>query len=98
MTIRKRRKVPPLEPIAGNGLLERRALPGRGIVFAGAMTAGAGASLTGAAAEPLKDEPWSEGVGAVVPPLQVPSPFEKDVVRSLSNPNRDFRTSHARTR
>lgn len=97
MTIRKCRKVPPLEPIAGNGLLDRRALLGRGIVFAGAMTAGAGASLTGAAAEPLKDDPWSEEVGAVVPPLQVPSRFEKDVVRSLSNPNRDFRTSHART-
>ncbi len=97
MTIRKRRKVPPLEPVAGNGLLDRRALLGRSIMFAGAMTAGAGASLTGAAAEPLKDDPWSEEVGALVPPLQVPSRFEKDVLRTLSNPNRDFRTSHART-
>jgi sulfane dehydrogenase subunit SoxC len=97
MTIRKRRKTPMLEPVAGNGLLDRRALLGRGIMFAGGMTAGAGASLTGAAAEPLKDDPWSEEVGAVVPPLQVPSRFEKDVVRTLSNPNRDFRTSHART-
>jgi sulfane dehydrogenase subunit SoxC len=97
MTIRKRRKAPRLEPVAGNGLLDRRALLGRGIAFASAMTAGAGASLTGAAAEPLKDDPWSEEVGAAVPPVQVPSRFEKDVVRTLSNPNRDFRTSHART-
>jgi hypothetical protein len=35
MTIRKRRKAPPAEPIAGNGLLDRRMLLGRGIMFAG---------------------------------------------------------------
>jgi len=35
MTIRKRRTAPPLEPVAGNGLLDRRALLGRGIMFAG---------------------------------------------------------------
>ena len=29
------------EHVAGNGLLDRRALLGRGIAFAGAMTAGA---------------------------------------------------------
>ena len=42
MSIRKRRKdgsaFPPLEPIAGNGLLDRRALLRRGIVLAGAVT------------------------------------------------------------
>ena len=33
MTIRKRRiEAPPLEPVAGNGLLDRRALLGRGIM------------------------------------------------------------------
>ncbi len=32
-----------------------------------------------------------------MPPYQVPSRFEKDVVRTLSNPNNEFRTSHART-
>ena len=52
MTIRKRRTAPP-EPVAGNGLLDRRALLGRGIVFAGATTTGVGTLLTGAAAEPL---------------------------------------------
>jgi hypothetical protein len=57
MSIRKRRKdgsaFPPLEPIAGNGLLDRRALLGRGIVLAGAVTTGASTALTSAAAEPL---------------------------------------------
>jgi sulfane dehydrogenase subunit SoxC len=41
--------------VAGNGLLDRRALLSRGIAIAGATAAGA--SLTGAAAEPLKDDP-----------------------------------------
>ena len=62
MTIRKRRKAPP-EPVAGNGLLDRRALLGRGIVFAGATTTGVGTLLTGAAAEPLKNDPWSLEMG-----------------------------------
>ena len=79
MRIRKRRAAAgPLEPVAGNGLLDRRALLGRGIVFAGAMTTGS--SLTGAAAEPLKDDPWSLEVGAVLPARQVPSRFERDTV------------------
>src|ERR1700732_1963236 len=97
MTIRKRRKIPPPEPIAGNGLLDRRMLLGRGIMFAGAMGTGAAGSLTGAAAEPLKDDPWSLEMGSVVPAYQVPSRFEKDVVRMRSNPNNEIRTSHART-
>jgi sulfane dehydrogenase subunit SoxC len=97
MTIRKRRTAPPPEPVAGNGLLDRRALLGRGIMFAGATTTGVGAVLTGAAAEPLKDDPWSLEMGSVVPAYQVPSRFEKDVVRTRSNPNNEFRNSHART-
>ena len=36
--------------VAGNGLLDRRALLGRGIMVAGAMGAGAAGALTGAAA------------------------------------------------
>ena len=67
------------EPVAGNGLIDRRALIGRGIAFAGAMT---GAGATGAAAEPLADAPWSLEMGAVTPALQTPSRFEKHVVRS----------------
>src|SRR5260221_2675399 len=97
MTIRKRRQAPPLEPVAGNGLLDRRALVGRGIVLAGAMSTGVGSSPIRAAAEPLRDDPWSLETGAIPPALQTPSRFEKDVVRSLSNPNGEPRTSHART-
>src|SRR6266853_1623321 len=97
MTIRKRRQAPPLEPVAGNGLLDRRALLGRGIVLAGAMSTGVGSSPIRAAAEPLRDDPWSLETGAITPALQTPSRFEKDVVRILSNPNGEPRTSHART-
>ena len=98
MRIRKRRtQPPPLEPVAGNGLLDRRALLGRGIVLAGAMTTAAGASLNSAAAEPLKNDQWSLETGAAVPPLQTASRFEKAVVRTLSNPNNELRNSHART-
>jgi sulfane dehydrogenase subunit SoxC len=86
---------PSLEPVAGNGLLHRRALLGSGIVFAGAL--GTGASLTSAAAEPLAEPEWSLYPGAVTPLLQTPSKYEKDVVRNLSNPKGEPRTQHART-
>ncbi len=98
MSNRKNRNggAPPLEPVAGNGLLDRRALLGRGIMLAGAATMGAG-SLTGAAAEPLKDDPWSGHQGSNVPVLEKPSRFEDKVKRILSNPNGEPRTQHART-
>src|SRR5882757_9656689 len=76
MTIKERRPRSPMPDVAGNGLLDRRALLGRGIMFAGATAAGAGASLTSAAAEPLKDDPWSLTMGAITPPRQEPSRFE----------------------
>ena len=37
MRKRKAGGAPPLQPVAGNGLLHRRALLGGGIVFAGAL-------------------------------------------------------------
>jgi len=43
--------------VAGNGLIDRRALLGRGVVLAGAM--GAGIAPAAAAAAPLADDPWS---------------------------------------
>ena len=86
---------PPLEFVAGNGLLHRRALLGGGIAFVGAL--GTGAASTGAAAEPLKDPDWSLYPGQVTPVLQTPSRFEKNVVRILSNPKGEPRTQHART-
>jgi sulfane dehydrogenase subunit SoxC len=97
MSTKERRSISHGPDVAGNGLLDRRALLGRGIMFAGATAAGAGASLTSAAAEPLKDDPWSLTMGAITPPRQEPSRFEKNVVRTLSNPNHEFRNSHART-
>jgi sulfane dehydrogenase subunit SoxC len=99
MTDRKRRErgAPALEPVAGNGLLDRRALLGRGIMLAGAAATGTGASLTGATAEPLKDDPWSGHQGTTIKPIETPSRYEEKVKRILSNPNGEPRTQHART-
>jgi sulfane dehydrogenase subunit SoxC len=82
--------------VAGNGLLHRRALLGRGLALAGAVGTGAGLS-TGAAAEPLTEPDWSLFPGGAMPPYQVPSPFEKSVVRLIDNPKSDPVISHART-
>src|SRR5262245_18802621 len=90
-----RGRAPSLESVAGNGLINRRALLGQGIAIASAV--GTGVGMTSAAAEPLKDEKWSLQFGAVTPTLQTPSQFEKNVTRSPSNPNGEFRNSHART-
>ena len=92
---RKRRTFEP-EIVAGNGLIDRRALLGRGIVFAGAAV-GSGASITGAAAEPLAVDPWSLGPGEVIPAYGTPSKYEAKVVRTLTNPKGEPRTANART-
>ena len=89
LTRRERPRSPEL--VAGNGLIDRRALLGQGIVAVGALAAGA------ARAAQLENEAWSLQFGAITPALQTPSPFEKDVTRILSNPTGEFRTSHART-
>jgi len=91
----RRQGAPSLDFVARNGLIHRRALLRSGLTIAGAL--GAAGSSTCAAAEPLVDAPWSLAVGEVMPSVQTPSPFEKGVTRALSNPNGDFRTSHART-
>jgi len=91
----RRRAAPSLADVAGNGLIDRRAVLAGGIAVAGAASAAAVA--TGAAAEPLTDAPWSLQYGAFPQPVQPRSPYEKDVVRALSNPNGEFRTSHGRT-
>src|SRR4029077_17229477 len=93
-TSNRRGRSPSLDPVAGNGLINRRALLGQGIALAGAAGV---TGATGAAAEPLKDEAWSLAFGEVTPALQTPSRFEKDVARTLSNPKGEFRNSHART-
>src|SRR5262249_48410634 len=96
MTSKERRSRSHLPEVAGNGLLDRRALLGRGIRSAGAAATGAG-TATGASAERCKDDPWSMTMGAVTPLRQEPSRFEKHVVRTLSNPNNELRNSHGRT-
>ena len=88
------RSLPP-DFVAGNGLINRRALLGKSFAVAGAV--GVGGVANGAAAEPLKEEQWSLEFGGNTPALQTPSPFEKNVTRTLSNPKAEFRNSHART-
>src|SRR5579864_3471551 len=84
------------EVVAGNGLLHRRALLGQGLIFAGAVGSGLGAA-TGAAAEPLREGPWSLNVGTPIPAYQTPSRFEARVVRTRDNPDNVPRNSRART-
>jgi sulfane dehydrogenase subunit SoxC len=86
-----------IEQVAGNGLLHRRALLGRGIMVAGAMGAGSAGLLTGAAAEPLAEAPWSLEPGEVTPPYGRPSRFENSVVRTVDNPKNEPSGSRART-
>jgi sulfane dehydrogenase subunit SoxC len=93
MSFRKRRHGDSPPTVAGNGLLDRRALLGSGIALAGAI----GTSLTSAAAEPLANGPWSLAPGVPVPPYGQPSKFEQKVVRTLSNPKLEPRGSAART-
>jgi sulfane dehydrogenase subunit SoxC len=86
-----------LEPVAANGLLHRRALLRQAAAFAGALSAGTGLKTTGAAAEPLVEPDWGLAPGDPVPAYQTPSKYAKNVVRSLSNPNFEPRTSQSRT-
>jgi sulfane dehydrogenase subunit SoxC len=93
---RKHRSQEP-QTVAGNGLLDRRTLLGRGIIIAGAAGAGVSTALNGAAAEPLAVDPWSLAPGAVIPAYGTPSKYEAKVVRSLTNPKGEPRTANART-
>jgi sulfane dehydrogenase subunit SoxC len=94
---KSRRNGSSIQQVAGNGLLDRRALLGRGLMLAGAMGAGTAGSLTGAAAEPLVEAPWSTHPGDVTPPYQRPSQFENNVVRTVDNVNNEPGGSRART-
>jgi sulfane dehydrogenase subunit SoxC len=96
-TSRHRHGAESVPQVAGNGLLDRRVLLGRGALLAGAVGAGAASAVTGAAAEPLVDGPWSNEVGDAIPPYQTASRFEKNVVRTVDNPKNEPRNSRART-
>jgi len=84
-----------LEPVAANGLLHRRAFLAGGGALAAAFT-GYRLSET-AAAQGLTDEPSSRKAGVPVQEYGTPSPYEKHVVRTLSNPKGEPRTQHGRT-
>ena len=98
MTTSKQRKdANSIERVAGNGLLDRRALLSHGAALAGALGVGAAGTATGAAAEPLAVDPWTLTPGIPVPAYGVPSRFEDKTVRTLTNPKGDPRGSGART-
>ena len=84
-----------LQAVAGNGLLHRRAFLRGGAALAAAMTGYTMVEISirrAARGRSVEHEP-----GALVPPYAVPSRFEKNVVRTLSNPKGEPRTQHART-
>jgi sulfane dehydrogenase subunit SoxC len=87
----------PIQQVAGNGLLDRRALLSRGVLLAGATAAGSAGALTSAAAEPLAEAPWSLHPGNPVPPYQRASHFEDNVVRTVDNQNNAPGGQRART-
>src|SRR5580704_12635850 len=87
-----------LQPAAGNGLIDRRALFRSGAMISGAAGASLGLSFaTASAGTTLEDDPWSRVTGDLIPAYQTPSRFESGVVRTLSNPKGEPRTYAART-
>ena len=97
MSTPKRRDAASPPFVAGNGLIDRRALLRSGALFAGAAGIGSIGGLTGAAAEPVKEPPWGLATGDIIPPYQTPSPYEKQVARTTDNPENAPRNSRART-
>jgi sulfane dehydrogenase subunit SoxC len=92
---RSKRQSAELVVVAGNGLLDRRAFLRSGAALAGGLI---GYTLSrSAAADPLADDPWSKEPGNTVSAYGVPSRFEKNIARTLSNPKGEPRTQHART-
>jgi sulfane dehydrogenase subunit SoxC len=97
MQTKHEQSISQIPDVAANGLMNRRALLGRGVLFAGAAATGVGSSLTGAAADPLPVDPWSMAPGEKIPAYGVPAKYESKVVRTLTNPNGEPRTQQART-
>ena len=81
------------QPVAGNGLLDRRALFRTGV----AAAAGAGFAGSANAAEPLQVEPWMREVGAPFALYGQPSHFEGKVARSIGTLPGTTGTGSART-
>jgi sulfane dehydrogenase subunit SoxC len=83
-------------PVAGNGLLNRRAFLGKGLVFAGTSSALA-AGLGAARAAPLTDPPWALQNGDPMPAYQQPSKYAAKVVRTNANPDNLPKVTQTRT-
>jgi sulfane dehydrogenase subunit SoxC len=92
----RRIQEPHSQQVAANGLLDRRALLGQGVLFAGAAAASGVTAIASAAAEPLRNDPWSTMPGAPVTTYSLPSHFESKVVRTTSDNSRPG-TQQART-
>src|SRR4029077_19648303 len=76
-----RKTLPPGEPAAGNGILNRR------VFLEGALVAGAtGAGLSVASAQQLAIAPWMKTPGPHFAPYGTPSRFESKVVRAVTPP------------
>ena len=71
MASRKNRHSDSPPEVAANGLIDRRALLGRGVLIAGAMGTGFSTSLIGAGSrEPLPVDAWSLEIGSRYPALR----------------------------
>ena len=81
------------QPVAGNGLMDRRAFFRTGA----AVAAGAGFAGSASAVEPLQVEPWMREVGAPFSPYDQPSHFEGKVARSIGTLPGTAGTGSART-
>jgi sulfane dehydrogenase subunit SoxC len=92
----RRSKEPQIEQVAGGGLLDRRALLGTGVAFAGAAAAASVSGAATAAAEPLANDAWSLAPGAPIPPYSNPSKFEAKVAHLIA-PGNGVGTGQART-
>jgi sulfane dehydrogenase subunit SoxC len=80
------------QPVAGNGLLDRRLFLQRGLLFSSAVLVSGGATAQPAAHDPQPT--WMREPGAEFTPYGKPSPFEDEVVR-FAAPNRVMRNNGA---
>ena len=89
---RAKQELKNLEAVAANGLLHRRLFLRGGAALMTGYTL-----VPSAAGQQLTDDAWSLAPGVTVPDYGTRSRFEKNVVRTLSNPKGEPRTQHART-
>jgi sulfane dehydrogenase subunit SoxC len=80
-----------IQPVAANGLLDRREFLRGGAGVAAAMMT---YTVKG---ETLTEPQWGKEPGTTVTEYGTPSKFEKAATRTLSNPKGEPRTQHART-